>query len=743
MAQPVPTPERIRRQKLMEQLAQEGYMPLGQKGDMPSAAQEGKRRDGVNYARWIRDEQKIRDAGQRHYLPNWIGLEAEDPTNDEVTLAGDYTGRRAELLGREVGALLTRSRYPVINPDAVIVDAYLTRRYDRKLGDYHFNEGTPRTWLSDTLRVAPVENAAFRRYIFTGAQNDAPLNKPFWQNLKAYAAYIGAEIVVGPWTYETSWWSENNPASRAYAGEITDHLCFGQMAIGDKFVFCGEMNTLPTASQPISDLTTYPRNRWAAFPHAKRQLKSVPSTDPSVQSVQVMTTGAVTFPKIAPRKAGVKSLFHHVCGAIVAEFGPNGEPFCRQITAGENGAFYDLDRHVAGGLVTAGHRVAALVCGDVHLRKMDKRNALATFGSLPSIYGPLERELEVEEPVALTERAQVVLDGVTNLGCVRTSDRELNVLDRPDRVNANGNLKGVTVGAADLLVNDAMHRIVHDLVDPRLHDLDAVHEVDARRESDGAISPDSVGAALIDVLNPREVLLHDVFDCEARNHHAAGDHALGIALHENGRDSVLDEVVQVAGLLEDLSNGDRTVVVVESNHDLALERYIREGRYRGDPVNMKYGLQLDAAYIQHATSRIGKATRGEHAEPFSLLEYAVRQTCFDVGTVRWAYDNNSYLINGVECGHHGFRGSNGSKGTVQGFARTGRKMSIGDKHSPEINEGVYVAGVMQLQQGYNRGPSSWGVSHIVQYADGSRALITLHDGQWRPVKPRVRVKAGR
>ena len=76
-----------------------------------------------------------------------------------------------------------------------------------------------------------------------------------------------------------------------------------QMLIGQNFVFCGEMNTLPTASQPVSDLMTYPRNRSAAFPHAKRQLKSVASTDPSAQSHFVMTTGAVTKPKIVPRKA--------------------------------------------------------------------------------------------------------------------------------------------------------------------------------------------------------------------------------------------------------------------------------------------------------------------------------------------------------------------------------------------------------------------------------------------------------
>ena len=59
------------------------------------------------------------------------------------------------------------------------------------------------------------EKYGSKNFIFTGAQNDAPIHEEFWVNLKAYAAYINAEIVVGPWTYETQWWAENNPTARA------------------------------------------------------------------------------------------------------------------------------------------------------------------------------------------------------------------------------------------------------------------------------------------------------------------------------------------------------------------------------------------------------------------------------------------------------------------------------------------------------------------------------------------------
>lgn len=642
----LPDTERQRRKDALEALVNEGYAPPGIRDGRPSAAQAAKAQDGVNYPRWILDEKRRQARGERHFLPNFIGADeaVEDVTltaaGEEIATAHDHAETRAKTLAAEINGLVTASRYPLINPDAIVVESYLSRRYDRETQDYQTREGTPRTWLRETLRVAPVRDARNRKYLFTAAQNDTEVHLPFWENLRAYAAHIGAEIVVGPWTYLTSWWDETNPTSRSYAGEIADHLCFGQMAIGDDFIFAGEMNTLATASQPISDLVTYSRNRWAVFPHAKRQLRSVPSTDPNVQAHQVMTTGSVTRPKVLPRKAGIKSLFHQVIGACLVEFDEDANVFCRQITATDDGAFYDLDRFVSNGVVTAGHRARAVVCADIHLRKMDANNALATFGAFGG---------------------------------------------RPERYRNS----------------------------------------------------------VLDQLDPEHVFLHDVFDCEARNHHHIGDSAYSFEMAVRGRDSVLDEIVEVGAFLEGLVKPGRQVVVVESNHDLALTRYVKEGRYRCDGRNVRLGLQLEDAYLAHRQRAGDALDSGETPESFSLLEHAVRLTCAEVDAVAWAYDGKSYLVDGIECGHHGFRGTNGAKGTIVGFARTGRRLNIGDKHAGCIEEGVYGAGAMNLRQGYNLGPSTWTVSHIVQYPDGHRSLITLQNGRWNAERPRISVPAAR
>lgn len=536
-----------------------------------------------------------------------------------------HANARADLLRADIDHLLASSRYPVTNPEAVVIDPYITTKYDRLTGKKQNVEGTPRTWLTDTLTAEPVEDPRGRVFIFTGAQNDAEVDLPFWENLQAYASFRDADIIVGPGTYETQWWSENNSAVRAYAPEIEQYLCFGQMKIGENFVFCGEMNMLPTANRPISDLTTYTQGRWGVFPHSKIQLKSVPSLDPAQQAHQVMTTGLVTKPKIIPRKAGIKSIATHQLAAVLVEFDHDGDLFCRHLVADQDGSFQDLEFFVKDGEVTIDEELDGLVMADLHTDKEDRKNFDATFRA-----------------------------------------------------------------------------------------------------------PDSITRTL----KFRKAFAHDIFDNYRRNHHNVHDNAHSYEVAYRGRESVADEIRGVIDVVIQILK-TTNLVIVEANHDIALERYVREGRYRNDGINIRLGLQLEDAYLAWRERVANAVAAGDPVESFSLLEHAfyliARREClhFSPDQLEWVHDGYSYVLNGVECGNHGFRGANGARGTVSGFAALGRKMNIGDKHSPEIMDGVYVSGVMNLRQGYNKGPSGWAVTHTFQYKNGKRTLVTLQNGKWR------------
>ncbi|MER9496316.1 hypothetical protein NKI86_31640, partial [Mesorhizobium sp. M0320] len=199
------------------------------------------------------------------------------------------------------------------------------------------------------------------------------------------------------------------------------------------------------------------------------------------------------------------------------------------------------------------------------------------------------------------------------------------------------------------------------------------------------------------------------------------------------RESVFDEVSQGATFLKQLLKATTAkITVIPSNHDIALDRYVREGRYRNDGINVKYGMRLELAYLEWREQVALALDSNQKPPTFSLLEWAMRDiagTALD--PVLFVHDGQSHLIEGIECGNHGFRGANGARGTVSGFAQLGRKMTIADKHSPEILDGVYVAGCMELQHGYNKGPSGWAVAHVIIYPNGKRTLITLQNGKWR------------
>jgi hypothetical protein len=225
------------------------------------------------------------------------------------------------------------------------------------------------------VKVAP----GVRRFILTAAQDETPVFLPFWENLLAYARDLGAEVMVGGFTYQKGLFEDHAARSAVFAEAVQPYLRHDQVALGADIVFCAEMNTLPTAVRPLSGLDTYTQGRWGVFPHAKIQLVSVP-THFTRHPAMLMTTGACTVANYVGKKAGLKAAFHHIFGATLVEIAADGLVFCRQISATDDGAFQDLDARVRGGVVTRGHRVEAITPGDIHIEKIDPVVARTLWG---------------------------------------------------------------------------------------------------------------------------------------------------------------------------------------------------------------------------------------------------------------------------------------------------------------------------------------------------------------------------
>lgn len=234
--------------------------------------------------------------------------------------------------------------------------------------------------------------------------------------------------------------------------------------------------------------------------------------------------------------------------------------------------------------------------------------------------------------------------------------------------------------------------------------------------------------SMIDALRPKYQFFHDLVDFRSRNHHEIGNGRKRFERYVAGgpEDDVGLELQEAAKALWLRGRNGTKSIVVNSNHDRALLKWLDTADYRSDPVNAITFLQLQT-WLYEATARKGQPAVFKHA----MLERGAP------ADVKFLEEDESFIIchdanGGIECGMHGDLGVNGGRGSAIGFARMGRKSIVGHGHSTAIVDGVYIVGhSAQVDLGYNHGPSTWSHSHCVVYPNGKRAIITMWRGRWR------------
>lgn len=230
------------------------------------------------------------------------------------------------------------------------------------------------------------------------------------------------------------------------------------------------------------------------------------------------------------------------------------------------------------------------------------------------------------------------------------------------------------------------------------------------------------GAAepLVDRLRPRHLVFHDVCDFEARNAHDARDHHKRFAQLAAGAGDVRAELKQAAAFLSDTRRPWAASVVVGSNHDAALVRWLREADFRDDPSNALFFLETSLEL--HRWLAGGRDTDG-------FFEQTLRDLSGDgLSGVRFLRKGENLRLAGVEASIHGHLGADGRPGDVRFFERLGIRATLGHTHRPLARDGIYCVGVCSMDLAYARGPiTAWAVGHVVTYPNGSRQHL-LFDG---------------
>lgn len=235
---------------------------------------------------------------------------------------------------------------------------------------------------------------------------------------------------------------------------------------------------------------------------------------------------------------------------------------------------------------------------------------------------------------------------------------------------------------------------------------------------------------MLDMLRPRFQFFHDLLDFRVRNHHRRGDPHDRANLLATTDDDVEAEVARCARFLEATQRPWCQSVVVESNHDTALARWLKDPSAHADARNAGYWHKLNADW--HAAIRRGDA------DTFNIFEHAVREKSGDgLDGVVFVPEGNTFSIcqatdSPVECGLHGHIGANGARGSNANLRRVGPKINKAHSHAAAIMDGVFSAGLSGfLDQGYNKGLSSWSQSHILTLPSSKRTIVTMRGPRWR------------
>ncbi len=226
----------------------------------------------------------------------------------------------------------------------------------------------------------------------------------------------------------------------------------------------------------------------------------------------------------------------------------------------------------------------------------------------------------------------------------------------------------------------------------------------------------SIVVELLKKFNPKYLILHDLFDGISVNHHI--EHKLLMKAMLGAQNNLAAEVQATAmelAFFEPLVK--KSIVVVKSNHDEFIDRWLDAGTYVSDTTNHLIGLELALA-------------KASGKDP---LEYGVSKYT-KLKKTKFLKSDESFKISSkrIECGMHGHLGSNGARGSTISLEKAYLLSVSGHTHSPEIQRGAYVVGTSSyLKLNYNRGPSSWMQTLCLVYENGSRQLINIIKGNWK------------
>lgn len=211
-----------------------------------------------------------------------------------------------------------------------------------------------------------------KKFIITWAQNDTPVHEEFVLNMEAYAKEIDADIhvIAGRYKNPTSVFSDRNYDE--WSDRIAGYLDANRHEVHKHMWIMSDVKIQPTAVDPMTGLQGMSGINSCVFGSPRVHMETIPVLEGNLPKM-MMTTGACTLKNYTDSKSGKKGEFHHTLGFVVIEIKDSNTFFARQVTATDDGDFYDLYYKVEDGEVSKINTIAAAVLGDLHYGQHDER----------------------------------------------------------------------------------------------------------------------------------------------------------------------------------------------------------------------------------------------------------------------------------------------------------------------------------------------------------------------------------
>ncbi len=227
--------------------------------------------------------------------------------------------------------------------------------------------------------------------------------------------------------------------------------------------------------------------------------------------------------------------------------------------------------------------------------------------------------------------------------------------------------------------------------------------------------------AQVHAVNPQLIVVHDALDFMSRNHHNREDWTF---LYQMQDRAVIEDLTEVINYLNQLAE-HAPVFIVESNHDLALDSWLRDNKFdvRKDPKNARTYHALMLAYIE----AMDNGSFNDLAK-MDLAFAALADRLPELSSnIEFGKIDSQRLAFGYDISMHGHVGTGGARGSAVSFKKMRIKTVTGHTHSPFEDNNTVVVGVTgSMEMGYNKGGTTWDRANAVVYPNSTHQLLPTY-----------------